>query len=388
MRLGTVVISFHCNSCGKELRVKDEFAGREGKCPLCGRTMQIPGRDTPREPEPEIVEPLAEDLPAEAPRQSRARDEELPRRMATQENEEENEEIRNHAGSPLSPKDDFFSAPPEEIGDVISAYSSLKKGVEPMTPGARLGGAIVAGVVGLAIGIVIALAIKNAFFQIVLPLTLGGIGLAIVLLATGFKHTCTYVGKDGVARFTCRGSREEITGDVFCFKDASELRTSQTRHYTNGVYQGTHYSFTWTDIGGRSRFAIAGQHRSEAGTPANKDQYHFATASERAWTIYLLNQVGAQLKMSGTIFFGLGGKNWVKLGERRITLHMSGETTECDADDIAEVRIYQGMVEVRRKDAKEGWFSSSGIFKFPYGSLGNAQLFLILMDKVVEVPIN
>jgi hypothetical protein len=35
--------------------------------------------------------------------------------------------------------------------------------------------------------------------------------------------------------------------------------------------------------------------------------------------------------MSGTIFFGLGGKNWVKLGERRIALHMSGGTTECDA---------------------------------------------------------
>jgi hypothetical protein len=350
--------------------------------------MQIPSRDMPREPEPELVEPLAEEVPSEPSPRPRPRDDDEPRRVTTQESETENEEIRNHAGSPLSPKDDFFVGPPEEIGDVISAYTSLRKGVEPMTPGARLGGAIVAGVVGLALGIVIALAIKNAFFQIVVPLSLGGLGLAIVLFATGFKHTCTYAGKDGVARFRCRGSREEVTGDVFCFKDASELRTSQTRHYTNGVYQGTHYSFSWTDIGGRTRFVISGQHRSEAGTPANKDQYHFATASERAWTIYLLNQVSAQLKMSGTIYFGLGGKNWVKLGERFISLHMSGVTTECDADDIAEVRIYQGMVEVRRKDAKEGWFSSSGIFKFPYGSLGNAQLFLILMDKVVEVPIN
>jgi hypothetical protein len=384
------VITFNCNSCGKELRVKDEFAGREGKCPLCGRTMQIPSRDAPREPEPEIVEPLREEVPPEPVRSSRPRndDDEPPRRMATEENTEENEEIRNHAGSALSPQDDFFTPPPEEIGDVISAYTTLRKGVEPKTPGARLGGAIVAGVVGLALGIVIALAIKNVVFQIIVPLSLGGLGLAIVLFATGFKHTCTYVGKDGVARYTCRGAREEVTGSVFCFKDASELRTSQTRHYTNGVYQGTHYSFSWTDIGGRSRFVIAGQHRSEAGTPANKDQYHFATSSERAWTIYLLNQVSAQLKMSGTIYFGLGGKNWVKLGERRIILYMSGVTTECDADEIAEVRIYQGMVEVRRKNAKEGWFSSSGIFKFPYGSLGNAQLFLILMDKVVEVPIN
>ncbi len=385
------MISFHCNSCGKELRVKDEFAGREGKCPMCGRTMLIPGRDSPREPELEILEPIAEaipDEPAPAPRRSRGNDEEAPRRMAPQKESEENEEILNHGGTALAAKDDFFSTPPEEIGDVVSAHTSLRKDVQPMTPGTRLGGAIVAGVVGLVLGIVIALAIKNAFFQIILPLSLGGLGLGIVLLATGFKHTCTYVGRDGVARFTCRGAREQVSGDVFCFKDASELRTSQTRHYTNGVYQGTHYNFSWTDVGGRVRFVIGGQHRSEAGTPPAKDQYHFATAAERAWTIYLLGQVSAQLKMASTIFFGLGGKNWVKLGERFISLHMNGVTTECDADEIAEVRIFQGMVEVRRKDAQKGWFSSTGIFKFPYGSLGNAQLFLILMDKVVEVPIN
>ena len=59
-----------------------------------------------------------------------------------------------------------------------------------------------------------------------------------------------------------------------------------------------------------------------------------------------------------------------------------------DADDIAEVRIDQGWVQVRRTDAREGWFSSSGIFKFPYGSLANAHLFLILMDQLVGVKIN
>jgi hypothetical protein len=296
--------------------------------------------------------------------------------------------IGNHGGGQLTSRDDFFVPPPAEIGEVVSAYTSLRKETQPMSPGTRLAGVLVAGAVGLAIGLVISLNIKNPFFQLFWPVLLASIGLLVVLLATRFKHTCTYVAQEGVARFTCKGSREQMAGQVFCFKDAAELRTSQTRHYTNGVYQHTQYSYTWTDIGGRGRFVLSGQHHSEAGTPPAKDAYHFATAAEQAWTLYMLGQVQAQLKMSGTIFFGLGGKNWVKLGERFISVHMSGVTTECDADDIAEVRIDQGWVQVRRRDAREGWFSSSGIFKFPYGSLANAQLFLILMDRLVGVRIN
>jgi hypothetical protein len=141
-------------------------------------------------------------------------------------------------------------------------------------------------------------------------------------------------------------------------------------------------------VTGRGKFSISGQHKSEQGDPPAKDPFHFAAAAEQAWTIYLLGQVQAQLSTQGTIFFGLGGKNWVKLGEGHISVHMNGQTTDCDAEDIAEVRIEQGMVEVRRTDAKEGWFSSKGIFKFPYGTLGNAHLFLILMDKLVGVKIN
>jgi len=44
-------INVHCD-CGKTLRVKDEYAGRSGKCPACGRRVDVPL------PEPE---PAADD---------------------------------------------------------------------------------------------------------------------------------------------------------------------------------------------------------------------------------------------------------------------------------------------------------------------------------------
>src|SRR4029079_4187145 len=37
-----VAIAVECAQCGKQLKVKDELAGRKGKCPQCQTTIQIP----------------------------------------------------------------------------------------------------------------------------------------------------------------------------------------------------------------------------------------------------------------------------------------------------------------------------------------------------------
>lgn len=381
------MIAFECSHCGKKLQVRDEFAGQTGKCPSCAATMDIPTQDgsaalayqVVADEEPEAIEPEAPP-PSVRPRRRSDREEEEWQPPA---------EVCNHAGGPLSGKEDFFAAPPPEIGEVFSASSSLRRDAAPMAPTTRLTVAIAIGAGGLVLGVVIALSVRDSFLQLLFPVLFSGLGVGITLLATRFRHTCTFVGSEGIARFRCAGSREQVDGgDVFCFRDASELRSAQTRHYTNGVYQNTTYSYTWSDVTGRKRYQLSGSFRSEQGNPSAKSPFHFAFAAERAWTLYLYGQVQAQLKTSGTIYFGLGGRNWVRLGEEYISLHFNGETTECRADDIAQVRIEQGMVQVRRKDAREGWFSSQGVFKFPYGNLGNAQLFQILMEKLVGVPIN
>src|SRR4051794_27375237 len=46
--------------CGKQLRVKDEYAGRKGKCPACGGVIQIPAA------EPDLFD--LKDEPAVAPK--------------------------------------------------------------------------------------------------------------------------------------------------------------------------------------------------------------------------------------------------------------------------------------------------------------------------------
>jgi hypothetical protein len=341
--------------------------------------MQIPRQSQESEPLLPSTQVVDEEVEEE---------EEQPSRAASAASQNEPEEITNHAGGKLARDDDYFEPPPEEIGQVVSMHTSLKKMQQPMAPGTRLGVSIGVGLMCASVGIVIGLLAKSAALGVLIALALAGIGVAIVLFATRFSHTCSYVGQLGVAQFKMKGSRDNVTEETFLFADASELRTQQTRHYTNGVYQNTSYSFTWSDVTGRKRYALAGSHNNQAGNPPAKHPFHFASAAERAWSMYLWVQIQPQLRTEGAILFRLGGKNWVRLGKGYIRLFFNGEETDCGVEDIDQVRLDQGWVQVRRKDAKEGWFSSTGVFKFPYSNLSNARLFFLLMENLVGVAVN
>lgn len=53
------MIEFKCSNCGKQLRVKDDAAGKKGKCPQCGTELTVP--------EAEFVELQAADRLAAPP---------------------------------------------------------------------------------------------------------------------------------------------------------------------------------------------------------------------------------------------------------------------------------------------------------------------------------
>jgi hypothetical protein len=372
--------------CGRKLQIPETYAGREGRCPSCGRTLQIPRSDD------NIVEaPLAYSAVAVEPTPAEAAP--LPsQRVEAVEPVASEEPVKNHGGDVLPVDADFFVTAPAEIGPVLSAYSTLRQSVEPATLGFRLGVSFFAALIGGSIGLFIdyAAGVKDPFWSSLWPLGLGGVGFLIGMAATHFKHTCSYVGRDGAAKFVCSGSREQLTTqEVFRFRDAVDLRTSQTLHYHNGSYQHTSYTYTWTDVGGRTRYVITGQHNSEAGTPPSTHAYHYARAAELAWTISLLGQIDRQIELSGSVNFNLRGGRWVRLGKGFVVLGLvhGGEPVEVSVEELARARVDKGVVSLRRIDAQEGWFSSSGVYKFSYEELANAQLFFHLLEKLVGVPV-
>ncbi len=392
--------------CGRKLKIDDQFAGKQGRCPGCGQVLEIPA-DGDRQGPPPLPPPLPQPAravppplpagngypPAEqavypvAPPPEPA----PPPQEAAPPPEGQRGPLTNHGGGELAQDADFFVPPPAEIGELVSAYTNMRQRDEPWAPVARAAWCILGSSIGILLGVLLAILFRTRHIAplLILPLLLGGIGLIIALWATGFKRRCTYVGREGVARYVCKGNRENVTThQLFLFRDATELRTAQTRHYTNGVYQGTNYSFTWTDINGVTRFTITGRHNSEKGTPALTHDYYFATSAEFAWTMHLLSQLEAKLTLGGGVTFHINKSDWVRVSPGHLRFSLKGETMDCPVEEIGEARVEAGMFIIKRIDAREGWFSSEGVFKFPYSTLGNAQLFLIVLDKVAGVRLN
>jgi hypothetical protein len=362
-------------ACGRRLRIAEEYAGRQGRCPACGRTFDLPAAaaeevldaSTALTAQPVPTPPVAE----------------------LAEPEEEPQEVRRHNGDPLPRDVKFFVPAPPEIGPVLTASSTLRRGVHPRPAAFRAGLALLVGgsVLIVTALLVAAFGSRDPVPYVIWPSLASLLAVGIVILATGFRHRCSYVGRAGIARFSCAGDTDHLTGEeVFLFQEAAQLRTSQTRHYVNGAYTGTDYAFTWTDVAGKTRYVFRGRYRSAAGTPKAKDPFYFGRSAEMAWSSYLLPGALRQLDRGGAVLFLLNKGNWIRLTPSGLIFHFGGKE-EWDVRDLAGVSVDSGVVRVKRHDAHEGWFSSSGVLKFDFPSLGNAQLFFFLVERVLGVPV-
>jgi hypothetical protein len=313
------------------------------------------------------------------------------------------ESVTNHAHEPLESEKDFFVPPPLEIGTVTNASTTMREGARPMTTGNRFlitglvaGGGMVLGYLALSY-----FKISNGWLQFAClgigPLVLG----LIAWFQTGFTHTCCYVGTEGIASFQCKKSRENITrSEVFLFQNASTLRTSLETVYRKyhapnggiggliasslmkGTYEGTDYKFAWSNGGGRPVFEISGRYHSEKDHPPSDHPYYFGKAAEYAWSVFQLEGVLRDLRNLGTIGFTLGTRESVRVSLDGIEFRSGGQSEVYPVDDLDSIRVKKGDVEVKRKGARVGWFKSTGVRTFKRHDMVNAELFLLVVEKV------
>lgn len=297
-------------------------------------------------------------------------------------------EMTDHAGYTLSSDalEDFFVVPPQEIGEVQTAFTSMNKTDKPI-PQDRRNKNIVAFVAG---GIVLATLLNIIFSRHRLGIALdlcggisfGGTAAFIYWWKTRFWHKCSFVGRLGTALYSCRGDRTMLRKkEIFLFQNASELRTEQTRQYTNGVYTGTSFSFRWENSG-KTVYHLGGGYHSEDGTPKPEDDFNFARSAEIVWSNYLLEKANEEFRRTGCIQFNLDGRDCVRVGDGFVELCMDGKSERCTASEIESVSLAEGEFKVKKVGAKEGWFSSRGVFKFKYSTMANARLFLLALDKL------
>jgi hypothetical protein len=286
----------------------------------------------------------------------------------------------------LTPERDYFVAPPTEIGEVLSADVSLRKGTRVRGLGACLLAALVLGIVGFLLGwlLMAFLEPKDATASPTVGVLLALFGALAGWGLTRFKHVCRYVGREGVARFVCAARRQRLTlCEVFLFRDAADLRTSQTQVHRNGFYQGTEFRFDWTDAAGRVRFQITGAYRGsgDGRNPWTDGHYQWGCAAETAWNLYRLAHRADESEPHGPARFALAGDDWLAVGQGFLDVHRGGETTRCTAQEIEEFSLSEGVFTLRLRGGREGLFGSRGVYKFGYGEVANVQQFLLALEQ-------
>lgn len=294
-------------------------------------------------------------------------------------------ELPDHRSEKRGKPVEFLVPPPVEIGPISSAESTLKHGKRPKPLVLRLlMGTIFAGVIVWAFSWATE-GVRSGDRQSIM-----GLGIAFATLAfaidmylTRFSAIFTYVGRDGIARQTIRGSREALPkSQVLLFNQAAALRASQTRQFVNGVYTGTTYDFSWSDSVGKRLFRLKGTYRGRKGPPKPGDPFHFASAAEIAWSIHYLARAQAELESEGSIAFWVDKTRRVRVGPGFLEFDFGGESpVRVTREEIASVSLGQGVFSFKHKDAR--WFSSAGKYNFRYGAMANAKVFLLALDKLM-----
>jgi hypothetical protein len=163
------------------------------------------------------------------------------------------------------PKDmKFFALPPPEIGQVISAESTLKTStLKGLTlPQIIIG--LLAGLIGAGLGWLLAFIYRMPEAETQALTGFLGIIFIIITYWTQLSHRCSYVGENGIAIHTLNGTRNgRPKTEILCFQDATNLYTSQTAYYVNRVYLGTFYNYRWEKKSGPA-YKLSGSYRSES----------------------------------------------------------------------------------------------------------------------------
>jgi hypothetical protein len=293
--------------------------------------------------------------------------------------------LYTHAGTLVSEgvQDiEFFAIPPAEIGEIQSVSSTLRRSQQPQPAFVKIGLSLLVLLISLALAIFLWEA--SPVFSIC---GLGvGIGLALIAYASlDFNHRCSFVGTEGIAYYTLKGSRTaSVKATYLMFREVGDLFTQQTSNYVNGVYTGTDYQYNFTRPQNQPH-KISGTYRdNKKWTPSN-DQWFLAHAAERAWTSYFLNYVNQQFDQVGYVEFAMAGNpKAVRVGHGYLEFISKDDSTAYVAvADMKKISLNSGIFYFEHKDST--WWKGKGKYSFAYGSLPNARAFLICLDQVAGI---
>ncbi len=308
--------------------------------------------------------------------------------MVYQSNWIPNANIVRHSGSPIPQEMVFLAAPPPEIGKIISAESTLGAVKKKESPFSQFSNAINGAIFGGFLG-----ALVSAFIPklAVIIIIIGAI-IGIIVYIEKVPNRFSYVGEQGIALYTITNHSSpssEMKIDILCFQQVKNLYTSQTRRYYNHSYTSTSYRYEFEKTVGNS-YIINGSHHSENQLPPDDNHWHFASAAESAWTVYLLPIANDHLNRLGYVDFPFQSPEQlqsIRIGDGWMEFVMKNGTSQrATVADMKDIKLGAGHFQFNHKDAK--WWSGKGKYSFDYSNIANAQMFLICLDRLTGIRWN
>lgn len=308
--------------------------------------------------------------------------------------------VTTHTGRPIPPEMLFFSQPPEGIGPVISAGSTMREG-KTIRRLSRMW--LTLGLI-LAASVVLGL-IVNSFLGVE-PIYDGAgvLWLPVVAVVIFFMNVerlfpttfeCTFVGERGWARESIDG-KSQVQETVLQFDACHELITESRHYYQGGVSKGLHYTLTWHDTTGQVG-QIKGVAPSGSRRPSDDDPLHFARAAERAWTSHIAPAAQARLQADGSLVFpikapDLKGNFAIRLSPTGVAVRYEDTDMSLGFSEMEPVQVFHetagtggkpDCLMIRKKGVDRHTFGQTTV-TIDCSEVANVQLLLDLLAKGIE----
>lgn len=309
-------------------------------------------------------------------------------------------EVLAHNQKPIDEKMCFPVAPPNEIGEVISAQSSFEQGQKPLSLTFRLVCAAVVFFLVENMSYAIATECeKNSSDGMITFYFIFGLGSVFALsmgvltfLSIFSDFTVSFVGQYGVAIYKFATlEATPPTPEILMFPNADRLFAEKTKHYQMGEYRGSTCVYKWLSKQGEKLLTIKGKELPDnffyrllnfSTNRANQQRFHLAVRAEEQFTKLIYPELLRKLKHENKVEFHVVGYGKIFVTQPGLEFEFGSRRNKLPYHEIEGFEVHDGKFIIASADATV--WSQSGWFKFAFSDVANGLAFIRLVGDASE----
>ena len=273
-------------------------------------------------------------------------------------------------GRPIPDSWAFFEPPRTEIGDVIMAETTLRKGEDWRASQRKIHRRIIAisvfvGLAGSSIGYLDMHSTPVfCFFLFAIIAYLSGLLVGSAFYS--FKHCCSYVGQSGIQVSYLTGERnQKLTTEVLRFEEAFD---------SVGSFKEINHDRTeeleWRREDGSRLLRLKTAHATIDFTRVTGHLHRLIATSNLVWMEVIWARMIKQWNAGEPLIFRLKKNDTISLSRGLLSITQSGKAKDYPTGVLKELKLRQARFELVTREAD--WVGLKGRFYAHYWDIGNA----------------